>query len=231
MCGIAGVLGTKEYTSDALKKMLDVIVHRGPDDDGALVEDGFAFGMRRLSIIDLAGGKQPIFNEDGKICVVFNGEIYNYKELQPELEKSGHKFTTHSDTEGLVHLYEQYGYEMLLKLRGMFGFAIYDSGSKINGGKKALFIARDYFGIKPIYYRVNSDGRLISFGSEIKSLLTDSEFVPQVNDNAVYNYLAFQYNPLEETMFKGIFRLLPGHYIVVNVEDDQDYGKFEVNKY
>lgn len=220
MCGIAGIIGTKERTSEAIEKMVDVITHRGPDDRGILVEDSFAFGMRRLSIIDLGGGKQPISNEDGTVTVVFNGEIYNYQELRPQLEKKGHIFKSHSDTEGLVHLYEDHGPDMLLKLRGMFGFSIYDKK------REQLFIARDYFGIKPIYYRVEN-GKIMSYGSEIKSLLEDKSYKPEVNDAAVYNYLSFQYNPLEETMFKGIFRLPPGHYILVNLVD----GSFEIKKY
>ena len=220
MCGIAGTLGKPERTKELINKMVDIITHRGPDDRGVLVEKDFAFGMRRLSIIDLGGGHQPISNEDGTVTVVFNGEIYNHRELRPELISLGHTFKTDSDTEGLVHLYEQYGPDMLRKLRGMFGFSIFDKK------KNQLFIARDFFGIKPIYYRVENTGKnkttpkFVSFGSEIKSLLEDESFKAEVNDNAVHNYLAFQYNPLEETMFKHIFRLPPGHYMIVNLEDN-----------
>lgn len=237
MCGIAGILGKPEKTRGTIDKMVDVITHRGPDDRGVLVEKDFAFGMRRLSIIDLGGGHQPISNEDDTVTVVFNGEIYNHRELRPELISLGHSFKTDSDTEGLVHLYEQYGPDMLRKLRGMFGFCIFDKK------KNQLFIARDFFGIKPIYYRVESvveknksttnagkkgstngsakiSQKIVSFGSEIKSLLEDKKYKPTVNDNAVYNYLAFQYNPLEETMFEGIYRLMPGHYMIVNLEDN-----------
>lgn len=218
MCGIAGTLGKPETTEKLIDKMVDIITHRGPDDRGVLVEDKFAFGMRRLSIIDLGGGHQPISNEDGTVTVVFNGEIYNHREFRPELIALGHKFKTESDTEGLVHLYEQYGYAMLRRLRGMFGFSIFDKK------KNQLFIARDFFGIKPMYYRVEKNAKtgkqkFVSFGSEIKSLLEDKAFTPKVNDKAVYNYLSFQYNPLEETMFEGIYRLLPGHYMVVNLDD------------
>lgn len=244
MCGIAGILGKPEKIRGTIDKMVDVITHRGPDDRGVLVEKDFAFGMRRLSIIDLGGGHQPISNEDDTVIVVFNGEIYNHRELRPELISLGHSFKTDSDTEGLVHLYEQYGPDMLRKLRGMFGFCIFDKK------KNQLFIARDFFGIKPIYYRVENvvekeqgrtgekDGaikfkykkgnetkpkitqKIVSFGSEIKSLLEDKRYKPTVNDNAVYNYLAFQYNPLEETMFEGIYRLMPGHYMIVNLDDN-----------
>ena len=237
MCGIAGILGKPEKTRGTIDKMVDVITHRGPDDRGVLVEKDFAFGMRRLSIIDLGGGHQPVSNEDDTVTVVFNGEIYNHRELRPELISLGHSFKTDSDTEGLVHLYEQYGPDMLRKLRGMFGFCIFDKK------KNQLFIARDFFGIKPIYYRVENvveknksttnagkkgstngsakiSQKIVSFGSEIKSLLEDKKYKPTVNDNAVYNYLAFQYNPLEETMFEGIYRLMPGHYMIVNLEDN-----------
>lgn len=216
MCGIAGILGKPERTRETIDKMVDIITHRGPDDRGVLVEKDFAFGMRRLSIIDLGGGHQPISNEDDTVTVVFNGEIYNHRELRPELISLGHSFKTDSDTEGLVHLYEQYGPDMLRKLRGMFGFCIFDKN------KNQLFIARDFFGIKPIYYRVEKKvtQKIVSFGSEIKSLLEDKKYKPVVNDNAVYNYLAYQYNPLEETMFTDIYRLLPGHYMIVNLDDN-----------
>jgi asparagine synthase (glutamine-hydrolysing) len=250
MCGIAGILGKPEKTRETIDKMVDVITHRGPDDRGVLVEKDFAFGMRRLSIIDLGGGHQPISNEDDTVTVVFNGEIYNHRELRPELISLGHSFKTDSDTEGLVHLYEQYGPDMLRKLRGMFGFCIFDKK------KNQLFIARDFFGIKPIYYRAegvvekakgdedNNEGssasngalkfkykkgkesekkvtqKIVSFGSEIKSLLEDKRYKPSVNDNAVFNYLAYQYNPLEETMFEGIYKLLPGHYMIVDLNDN-----------
>lgn len=245
------MLGKPEKTRETIDKMVDVITHRGPDDRGVLVEKDFAFGMRRLSIIDLGGGHQPISNEDDTVTVVFNGEIYNHRELRPELISLGHSFKTDSDTEGLVHLYEQYGPDMLRKLRGMFGFCIFDKK------KNQLFIARDFFGIKPIYYRAEqviekakgesgSTGsnmsekngaikfkykkgkepapkvsqKFISFGSEIKSLLEDKRYKPSVNDNAVFNYLAYQYNPLEETMFEGIYKLLPGHYMIVDLNDN-----------
>lgn len=226
MCGIAGIIGTPEKTTPLIDKMVDVITHRGPDDRGVLIEKQFAFGMRRLSIIDIGGGHQPISNEDDTVTVVFNGEIYNHRELRPELLSLGHHFTTESDTEGLVHLYEQYGIDMLKKLRGMFGFCIFDKK------KNQLFIARDFFGIKPIYYRVtqgnlkkgqqkNADGAtFVSFGSEIKSILEDSNYTPRINDAAVFNYLAYQYNPLEETMFEDIYRLLPGHYMIVDLKDN-----------
>jgi asparagine synthase (glutamine-hydrolysing) len=216
MCGITGLLGKPDQTKKHIDKMVDIINHRGPDDRGVHIDSDFAFGMRRLSIIDINHGHQPIWNEDATVGVVFNGEIYNHRSFRPDLISLGHKFKTESDTEALVHLYEQYSTEMLKKLRGMFGFCIYDKK------KNQLFIARDFFGIKPIYYRMKKDrngqNKIISFGSEIKSLLVDQNFKPEVNHDAVTNYLSFQYNPLEETMFKDIFRLLPGHYMMVDLK-------------
>lgn len=220
MCGIAGVLGQKEKTEKIIDEMVKIISHRGPDDQGLFTDDLFSFGMRRLSIIDLGGGKQPISNENDTVTVVFNGEIYNYQSIREDLQKKGHIFKTDSDTETLVHLYEEKGSNMLNDLRGMFGFAIFDKN------KQSLFIARDYFGIKPIYYRME-EGRVISFGSEIKSLLVDQTFKREVNDEAVYNYLSYQYNPLEETMFKNIYSLAPGSYLEIDLKT----GKYKVEKY
>lgn len=191
--------------------MVDIITHRGPDDDGFFSDYYMAFGMRRLSIIDLGGGKQPIENEDGTLVIVFNGEIYNYQELYDELISKGHKFKTKSDTEVLIHLYEEEGEAMLTRLRGMFVFSIYDKE------KKELFIARDYFGIKPLYYLVKDD-KILAYGSEIKSLLKYPGFKREVNHDAVYNYLSYQYNPLEETFFKGIWKLPPASFLKIDIE-------------
>ncbi len=233
MCGIAGIIGNREITSTSIDKMVDIISHRGPDDRGILAEDNFAFGMRRLSIIDLSGGHQPISNEDGTITVVFNGEIYNYKELRPELLARGHKFKTESDTEGLVHLYEEYGKDMVKHLRGMFAFAIYDSK------KNQIFIARDYFGIKPLYFSTDKDstndnkpdgGNILSFGSEIKSILLDPRVKKEINHEGVYQYLSFQYNPLEETLFKKIFKLTPGHHLTIDLSKENK-SPFVIEKY
>ncbi len=250
MCGIAGIIGKKEYTESRIDQMVDIISHRGPDDRGVLVEDSFAFGMRRLSIIDLSGGHQPISNEDGTVTIVFNGEIYNHRELRPTLISLGHQFKTESDTEVLVHMYEQYGQDMLKKLRGMFAFAIFDKN------KNQIFIARDFFGIKPLYYRVDTNsGKIQSFGSEIKSLLdsaisntynksSDSAdsaqlkhsspehfSAPKINERAVYNYFAYQYNPMEETMFEGIFKLLPGHYMTIDLDSAKNSSNFSIEPY
>ncbi len=208
MCGIAGIIGNPRKKNKTIKQMVDVIAHRGPDDDGFFSDSSMAFGMRRLSIIDLNGGKQPIENEDNSLVVIFNGEIYNYLELYDELVGKGHVFKTKSDTEVLLHLYEEEGEGMLLRLRGMFVFSIY------NKKKKELFIARDYFGIKPLYYLVK-DEKIVAYGSEIKSLLLYPGFKREVNNDAVYNYLSFQYNPLEETFFKGIWKLPPGSFMKI----------------
>ena len=218
MCGIAGVFGPEGFTADTIGPMLEVITHRGPDDEGRLSTPTFSFGMRRLSIIDVAGGHQPIWNEDGTVGIVFNGEIYNFLELREELVAAGHKFQTHSDTEVIVHLYEEVGRrspsEMLNRLRGMFGLAIYDAESN------TMLLARDQFGIKPLYLRTidSAEGpKLQAFGSEIKSLLEDPRYSPSVNDEAVRQYLAFQFNPLTETFFEGISRLRPGSYATVDL--------------
>jgi asparagine synthase (glutamine-hydrolysing) len=240
MCGIAGIIGNKELTSTSIDGMVDIISHRGPDDRGVLNEERFSFGMRRLSIIDIEGGHQPISNEDGTVTVVFNGEIYNYKELKPELLARGHKFKTESDTEGLVHLYEEYGKDMVKHLRGMFAFAIYDSRKNI------IFIARDYFGIKPLYFSTDKDstidnnpdgGNLLSFGSEIKSILLDPRVKKEINHEGVYQYLSFQYNPLTETLFKRVFKLTPGHHLTIDLDNENEspfvierYWKYEFKK-
>ncbi len=211
MCGIAGIIGNPRSKKETIKKMVDAITHRGPDDDGYFSDPFVTFGMRRLSIIDLGGGKQPIENETGSLVVVFNGEIYNYQELYDELIGKGHTFRTKSDTEVLLHLYEEEGEAMLTKLRGMFAFSIYDKTTK------ELFIARDYFGIKPLYYLVKDD-KIVAYGSEIKSLLHYPGFKREVNNDAVYNYLSYQYNPLEETFFKGIWKLPPASYLKIKMD-------------
>lgn len=213
VCGIAGVLGPAELTEPLLGRMLHVIEHRGPDDEGRLVTDHFAFGMRRLSIQDVAGGHQPIWSEDRSAVIVFNGEIYNYPELRAELAAEGYRFSTHCDTEVIVALYQRIGRHdpaaMLNRLRGMFAIAIHD----LSSGR--MLLARDQFGIKPLYLALDS-GRIHSFGSEIKSLLEDPSRGRTVNDLAVVNYLSFQYNPLAETMFEGISRVAPGTYLWVD---------------
>lgn len=218
MCGITGIINSKE--KDAILKMTDAIRHRGPDDDGFFVDEHLALGMRRLSIIDLTGGKQPLSSTDGRFLIFFNGEIYNYKELRAELLKAGQNFETESDTEVVLRMFEVYGLNELSRLRGMFAFAIYDKE------KSELTLVRDFFGIKPLYYWKKGN-QIIAFSSEIKSFLTLVAFKPEVNDAAVFNYLSFQYNPLEETFFKNVFKLPPAHYIKIDVKT----GRAEMKKY
>lgn len=210
MCGIAGVIGKGEQGKELIRLMTDAIFHRGPDDEGHYVDATLALGMRRLSIIDLEGGKQPITSQNDNFVIVFNGEIYNYKALREQLIKRGYKFKTHTDTEVILHLFEEEGALCLGKLRGMFAFAIFDKR------KQKLFIARDFFGIKPLYYYLE-DGRITAFGSEIKSVLAIPGVSRVVNDEAVVNYLSFQYNPLKETFFKNIFKLAPGSFLDIDL--------------
>lgn len=203
MCGFAGFTGYLENGKEVLTNMMNKIVHRGPDSAGQYIDDQAYMGFRRLSIIDLDNGSQPMFNEDKKIVITFNGEIYNHQELREELIEKGHTFANNSDTEVLIHAYEEYGEEMLTKLRGMFAFVIWDSE------KETLFGARDFFGIKPFYYAV-VDGNLV-YASEIKSILEYPGYQKEVNETALENYLTFQYSVLEETFFKGIYKLMPSH--------------------
>lgn len=204
MCGIAGIIG--EENKQLIQRMCDVIEHRGPDDSGFFIDKGISLGMRRLSIIDIAGGKQPIHNEDETVWVMYNGELYNYLELKDELEKLGHKFYTKCDTEIFVHAYEQYGDMFVEKLRGMFGFAIWDAKNK------KLILGRDRLGKKPLYYTI-SDGKLI-FGSEIKSVLLHPDIKRSVNPRALHHFLSLQYVPGPDTMFEGINKLQPGNILV-----------------
>lgn len=212
MCGISGFINYKSIQDrDLLKRSLDCIIHRGPDDDGMFFTEGVSMGMRRLSIIDIEAGKQPISNEDQTITVVFNGEIYNHLELRKELENKHHIFKTHSDTETLVHGYEEWGIDLPKKLRGMFAFSIHDKR------KNKVFIARDHFGIKPLYYHLQN-GKVSAFASEIKSILEDKNIKREVNTSFIYDYVSFQYNPNPETFFKNIFKLAPGHSLIIDLE-------------
>ena len=210
MCGFAGYItkeGLAKNYKDDLLEMMNAIVHRGPDDAGSHIDDMAGLGFRRLSIIGIENGKQPMYNEDGSIVVVFNGEIYNYKEIKEELINKGHLFKTQADTEVLVHGYEEYGPDVVQKLRGMYAFAIW------NRKKKELFIARDIFGIKPLFYTETKEGDFV-FGSEIKSLLKFPNVKKEFNPEALESYLSFQYSVLPETFFKGIYRLSPAHCII-----------------
>ena len=210
MCGICGKLafdGEAQVSPALLKSMADTIYHRGPDDEGFYFSGPVGLGFRRLSIIDLNTGHQPISNEDGTVWIVFNGEIYNYQELREFLLAKGHVFKSQTDTEVIVHLYEEFGETCVEKLRGMFGFAIWDEN------RKSLFLARDRVGIKPIYYWL-SDKSLV-FGSEIKAILADPEVKAEVDPRLIDRFLSFYYVPGEETLLKNIRKLAPGSTMLV----------------
>ncbi len=220
MCGINGILtkrGKKDENLKNIKKMNKMIVHRGPNAEGVFSSDLVALGHRRLSIIDLEGGNQPIYNEDGKIMIVYNGELYNYKELKEELKE--YKFKTNSDTEVLLHAYEKWGFKCLTKLRGMFAFAIYDQTENY------VFLARDHFGIKPLYY-YQTDNTIL-FSSEIKSLLVHPSFVKELNKEMLGAYLTFSFTPGENTFFKDVFKLPAGSYMTINPENHS----MQINRY
>ena len=205
MCGFAGYIhnyGTFDK-EEVIHKMADRIKHRGPDDAHYYIDDGIALGFRRLSIIDLEGGRQPILNEDGSLVLLFNGEIYNYQELREELIKAGHVFTTKTDSETILHGYEEYGKKILDRLRGMFAFIIW------NKNTKELFGARDIFGIKPFYYY--KKGKEFLFGSEIKSFLSHPNFEKELDEDMIPLYLSYEYSPDERTIFKNVFKLPGAH--------------------
>ena len=217
MCGFCGFTGKVENNEITINNMMEKIIYRGPDSKGTHIDDDIALGFRRLSIIDLADGTQPIYNEDETKVIVFNGEVYNYKEIREDLVKKGHIFRTKTDTEVILHGYEEYGPEVLNKFRGMFSIAIWDLVSK------ELFIARDFFGIKPMYYtQVGND---LVFGSEIKCILTHPNVKKELNIHALQNYLSFQYGVPNDTFFENIYCLQPGHYL--KFKD----GKLEITRY
>jgi len=226
MCGIAGFVDrwtagearAGEERAAILQRMCDVIKHRGPDDSGYMKQTGVALGMRRLSIIDLAGGHQPISGEDGSVTIVFNGEIYNFLEIKPKLEARGHRFKTNSDTEAIVHGYEEYGPECLKQLRGMFAFAIWDERAQ------SLFVARDRAGKKPLYYTVTPSGTFV-FGSELKVLLEHPEVEPEIDPQALDAYLTLGYVPDPLSIFKQVYKLPPGHYLIFS------QGQVRVSRY
>ena len=207
MCGFCGFTGQLVDREQYLREMTEKITHRGPDADGYYLGDGLAMGFRRLSIIDLETAQQPLYNEDKTLVLMFNGEIYNYQALRQELQAAGHTFATAGDGETLLHGYEQWGAELLPRLRGMFAFAIWNT---VDG---TLFLARDYFGIKPMHYTRLADGRLV-FGSEIKSILEHPDVEKVFNPAALDKYLSFQYSVPTETFFKGIVCLPPAHYLI-----------------
>ncbi len=224
MCGIVGFINKKENKEKIIKKMADRIEHRGPDAEGFYIDENIALGHRRLAIIDINSGIQPMFNEDKKIVVIFNGEIYNYIELKAELKKKKHKFTTSSDTEVLVHGYEEWGTDLPKKLRGMFAFAIWDKENE------TLFCARDHFGIKPLYYYKTDEEFL--FASEIKSFLDYPDFKKELNKSILAAYLSFSFTPTSETFFKNVYRLDPGTSITIqeNQLKIDKYFKLEFNE-
>ena len=216
MCGIVGLV-TKKEKENTIKLMNDRIKHRGPDGEGYFIDNDVALGHRRLSIIDLSTGNQPMFNEDESVVTVFNGEIYNYQELKEELIKLGHDFKTKSDTEVLVHGFEEWYTDLPKHLRGMFAFAIYDKN------KKEVFLARDNFGIKPLYYAKMND--TFMFASEIKSFLDVPDFKKEFNESILETYLEFSFVPTNETFFKGVYRLDAGCSLLYKDED------IKINKY
>src|SRR3954464_13141278 len=223
MCGIAGWANLDPRTPprdggvELLRAMCDRMTHRGPDSEGYLVDDGIALGMRRLAIIDLLTGEQPAFNENHSVAIVLNGEIYNYRELRTELEKRGHSFRSESDTEILPHLYEEYGCDMVQHLNGMFAFALWDEK------RRRLFIARDRFGEKPLYWGVF--GGALLFASEPKVLLAHPTVQPALNLNALRQYLSFDYVPAPQSIYEGISKLPAAHTLML--ED----GQIKVERY
>lgn len=220
MCGITGMMyfDNRDIPDASLQAMMNVIHHRGPDDSGVWTDPGIGLGFRRLSIIDLKEGHQPLCNEDESVWIVFNGEIYNYQPLRERLLAQGHRFRTHTDTEVIVHLYEEYGEDCVQHLRGMFGFVIWDRN------RKKLFGARDHFGIKPFYYAY--DGNRFMFASEIKSLLAVESFDRRLAEESLLQYLTFQYVPEPNTMFEGIWKLPPAHTVTVTPD-----GSMAIKRY
>src|SRR5271157_4230601 len=211
MCGICGVFnfGTGEPADPvALKRATDVMVHRGPDDEGFHLDGALGLGNRRLSIIDLPGGHQPIANEDESVWITFNGKIYNYRDLRPDLLAQGHRFRTNSDTETILHLYEEYDLSFLDHLRGMFAFAIWDSR------KRRLLLARDRLGVKPLFYRLEP-GRL-AFASELRTLRELLPRPPEIDPQSIYDFFGFRYIPAPRTFYRGVEKLLPGHFLLAD---------------
>lgn len=217
MCGITGFINNKDNKDKIIHDMADKIKHRGPDGEGYYIDDNCALAHRRLSIIDLSTGGQPMYNEDNSIVIVFNGEIYNYIELKDILKKAGHKFKNKSDTEVLIHGYEEWGQELPKHLRGMFAFAIWDSN------KKEMFMARDGWGIKPLYFcQFNNT---FMFASEIKAFLANPDFKKTLNKDIMAAYLCFNSTPTTETFFKGVYRLEPGQQLLYK------NNKYKVTRY
>jgi asparagine synthase (glutamine-hydrolysing) len=223
MCGICGIFnfGTKAPVDlAALKRATAAMIHRGPDDEGFYIDRDLGLGNRRLSIIDLPGGHQPISNEDQQVWITFNGEIYNYRELREQLLASGHQFRTASDTEAIVHLYEQRDLACIEHLRGMFAFALWD------GSKRRLLLVRDRLGVKPLFYRMEP-GRLI-FASELRALRELAELPVEVNLQSVYDFFGFRYIPAPDTFYRNVHKLLPGHYLVADGESVKTQSYWDI---
>jgi asparagine synthase (glutamine-hydrolysing) len=219
MCGICGVVGIEstEVSEPIVRRMLASIIHRGPDEDGMLVSECAAVGVRRLSIIDLPGGRQPIWNEDGTLAVVFNGEIYNFRQLRRELEALGHRFRTRADTEVVIHGYEAWGSECVQRLEGMFAFAVVELPGGPGGRAKRIFLARDRMGIKPLYYGLRA-GKFY-FASEVQALVASGCIPPQISAEAVESYLLFGSVSEPATIIEGIVSLSPGHDLAIDAQD------------
>ncbi|WP_141576688.1 asparagine synthase (glutamine-hydrolyzing) [Actinomadura sp. WMMA1423] len=217
MCGIAGVVSTDRPDADLVRRMCEVLVHRGPDGSGLYEDSRAALGMRRLAIIDVPGGDQPVYNEDRTVVAVFNGELYNFADLRRELQARGHRFASAGDSECLVHLYEEYGDALVHRLRGMFAFAIWDVR------RRRLLLARDRVGKKPLFWRATHGS--LSFGSELKALRQDTDFKAELDPVALHHYLSYQYVPAPWSIYRGVRKLAPGHLLVW-----QD-GEVEVSRY
>lgn len=222
MCGICGVIGIQrsELAEEITRRMMGALQHRGPDEDGILVAPSAALGMRRLSIIDLPGGHQPVFNETGNVAVIFNGEIYNFRQLRKTLEGRGHAFRTHSDTEVIVHAYEEWGEQCLRELRGMFAIAIWDARSSGTSGEAVrraqILLARDRLGIKPLYY--TAEGGALLFSSEVRSLLASGRIRPRLSPDSLEGYLTFGSVAEPSTLVKDVFSVPPGHFLAFSAD-------------
>jgi len=215
MCGIVGIFdpsGKREISRALLSRMNEVQHHRGPDECGLHIEPGVGLGHRRLAIIDLSTGQQPLYNADGSVVIVYNGEIYNYQALIPELTALGHRFRTRSDTEVIVHAWESWGEACVKRFRGMFAFALWDRN------RKTLFLARDRLGVKPLFYAQLASGAVV-FGSELKSLLQHPDLTRTVDASAIEDYLALGYVPEPKTVFEGVYKLSPAHTLVMRAGD------------
>jgi asparagine synthase (glutamine-hydrolysing) len=224
MCGITGIFEfyrNDTISADLVHRMNETIVHRGPDDEGIFVEPGIGFGFRRLSIIDLAGGHQPVSNEDRTLWVMLNGEIYNYLELRHELESLGHVFSTHSDTESIVHLYEQYGEDCIRRLRGMFAIALWDSKAR------KLLLARDRLGKKPLFYAAGAER--VVFGSELKALLASGVVPQSIDAQAICDYFSLGYIPAPKTIYRDVRKVLPGHYLTATPSGVRDVEYWDLS--